>query len=163
MQVFLAWVNFFCYICSMVEQEMKREMGKWLMDVAKYMFTALLISTIFADMEQPVVIYCALLSAFVLLFWGWILYGKSFDNKKYKNRKWIPLLLQVPWPCLPQLLDCISFIMIHVTISSRWWRSDECQETVLQKINSCKKILHELIFSRNLTEQPESAWRAPWS
>ena len=23
------------YFCSMVEQEMKREMGKWLMDVAK--------------------------------------------------------------------------------------------------------------------------------
>lgn len=40
----------------MVEKEMKREMGKWLMDVAKYMFTALLISTIFADMEDPVVI-----------------------------------------------------------------------------------------------------------
>lgn len=57
------------------------------MDVAKYMFTALLISTIFADMEQPVVIYCALLSAFILLFWGWILYGSSFANKKKKDKK----------------------------------------------------------------------------
>ena len=47
------------YLCGMVEQEMKREMGKWLMDVAKYMFTALLISTIFADMEEHIVIYCS--------------------------------------------------------------------------------------------------------
>jgi len=73
------------YLCNMVEQEMKREMGKWLMDVAKYMFTALLISTIFADMEEPIVIYCAVLAAFILLFWGWVLYGNSFEQKK-KNR-----------------------------------------------------------------------------
>ena len=73
------------YLCNMVEQEMKREMGKWVMDVAKYMFTALLISTIFADMEEPIVIYCAVLAAFILLFWGWVLYGNSFEQKK-KNR-----------------------------------------------------------------------------
>lgn len=69
----------------MVEQEMKREMGKWLMDVSKYMFTALLISTIFADMEEPIVIYCAVLAAFILLFWGWVLYGSSFDKNKKKG------------------------------------------------------------------------------
>lgn len=62
----------------MVEQEMKREMGKWLMDVAKYMFTALLISTIFADMEDPIIIYCAVFAAFVLLFWGGGVIWKQF-------------------------------------------------------------------------------------
>ena len=71
----------------MVEQEMKREMGKWLMDVAKYMFTALLISTIFADMEDPIIIYCAVFAAFILLFWGWALFGSSFENKKKKGGK----------------------------------------------------------------------------
>lgn len=70
----------------MVEQEMKREMGKWLMDVAKYMFTALLISTIFADMEDPIIIYCAVFAAFILLFWGWVLFGSSFDNKNKKRK-----------------------------------------------------------------------------
>ena len=69
----------------MVEKEMKREMGKWLMDVAKYMFTALLISTIFADMEDPIIIYCAVFAAFVILFWGWALFGSSFENNKRKN------------------------------------------------------------------------------
>ena len=60
-------------------------MGRWLMDVAKYMFTALLISTIFADMEEPIIIYCAVLAAFILLIWGWALYGSSFANKKKKR------------------------------------------------------------------------------
>ena len=68
-------------------QEMKREMGKWLMDVAKYMFTALLISTIFADMEEPIIIYCAVFAAFILLFWGWALYGSSFGSKKENRNK----------------------------------------------------------------------------
>jgi hypothetical protein len=71
----------------MVEQEMKREMGRWLMDVAKYMFTALLISTIFADMEEPVVIYIAVIAAFILLFWGWTLYGSSFGDTNKKKGK----------------------------------------------------------------------------
>ena len=69
----------------MVENEMKREMGKWLMDVAKYMFTALLISSIFADMEDPIIIYSAVFAAFILLFWGWTLYGSSFENNKRKK------------------------------------------------------------------------------
>ena len=69
----------------MVEQEMKREMGKWLMDVAKYMFTALLISTIFAYMDEHIIIYCAVFAAFILLFWGWVLYGSSFDKNKKKG------------------------------------------------------------------------------
>lgn len=55
------------------------------MDVAKYMFTALLISTIFADMKEPIIIYCAVFSAFVLLFWGWTLFGSSFDSKNKKR------------------------------------------------------------------------------
>ncbi|MBQ8158665.1 MAG: hypothetical protein IJ081_06565 [Prevotella sp.] len=69
----------------MVEQEMKREMGKWLMDVAKYMFTALLISTIFADMDNPIIVYCAVIAAFILLFWGWTLYGNSFKSRTKKK------------------------------------------------------------------------------
>ena len=36
---------------------MKEAFGKWLLDIAKYMVTALLISTIFADMKEPIIIY----------------------------------------------------------------------------------------------------------
>jgi hypothetical protein len=32
---------------------MKKEFGKWLMDIAKYMTTALLLSSTFGDMENP--------------------------------------------------------------------------------------------------------------
>lgn len=39
------------YICKM-----KKEFGKWLMDVAKYMVTALLLSSIFGDMSNPLVL-----------------------------------------------------------------------------------------------------------
>ena len=35
---------------------MRKEFGKWLMDVAKYMVTALLLSSIFGDMSNPLVL-----------------------------------------------------------------------------------------------------------
>lgn len=34
----------------------RKEFGKWLMDVAKYMVTALLLSSIFGDMSNPLVL-----------------------------------------------------------------------------------------------------------
>ena len=51
------------------------------------MFTALLISTIFADMEDPIIIYCAVFAAFILLFWGWSLFGNSFKDVNKKGVK----------------------------------------------------------------------------
>ena len=39
------------YLCNM-----KTEFGKWLMDIAKYMVTALLLSTIFSDMDNQVIV-----------------------------------------------------------------------------------------------------------
>lgn len=32
---------------------MRKELGKWLMDIAKYMTTALLLSSAFGDMDNP--------------------------------------------------------------------------------------------------------------
>jgi hypothetical protein len=37
--------------------QQKKEFGKWLMDIAKYMVTALLLSTIFADMAEPIILW----------------------------------------------------------------------------------------------------------
>lgn len=32
---------------------MKKELGKWLMDIAKYIITALLLSSVSGDMQNP--------------------------------------------------------------------------------------------------------------
>jgi hypothetical protein len=67
---------------------MKKEFGKWLMDIAKYMVTALLLSTIFADMQEPIIIYMVIILSIVILVSGLILISdedgvsKTVTNKK---------------------------------------------------------------------------------
>ena len=62
---------------------MKKEFGKWLLDIAKYMVTALLLSTIFADMQEPVLIYIVAIFSFVLLIVGLsIIYNSEQEEKK---------------------------------------------------------------------------------
>ena len=36
---------------------MKKEFGKWLMDIAKYLTTAVVLSSIFGDLEEKWIIY----------------------------------------------------------------------------------------------------------
>lgn len=36
---------------------MKKEFGKWLMDIAKYITTAVVLSSIFGDLEEKWIIY----------------------------------------------------------------------------------------------------------
>ncbi len=59
---------------------MGTELGKWLMDVAKYIFTAVLLSAAFGDLTRPVVLTVAILSVFITLLVGLIL----VENKKEK-------------------------------------------------------------------------------
>ena len=66
---------------------MKKEFGKWLMDVAKYMVTALLLSTIFADTDEPIVLYVVVLLSVVVLIVGLILVSDDKTSKNKKNRK----------------------------------------------------------------------------
>ncbi len=77
------------YLCSM-----KKEFGKWLMDVAKYMVTALLLSTIFADLNEPIIIYIVVILSIVVLIIGLLLVSdvhlyedKSITNKKKGQKK----------------------------------------------------------------------------
>ena len=67
---------------------MKTEFGKWLMDIAKYMVTALLLSTIFADMKEPVILYIVVLITPIILGYGlyWVNEGKKEENVKSKRR-----------------------------------------------------------------------------
>ena len=65
---------------------MKREFGKWLLDIAKYMVTALLLATIFKDMYDPIVIYMVVLLSLVVLIIGlYVIYDSDQDEKKLKK------------------------------------------------------------------------------
>lgn len=61
---------------------MKEEFGKWLMDIAKYVATAVLLTTIFGVMEQKWLI-CAIASVVILTTLGmglWLVRKKKEDQ-----------------------------------------------------------------------------------
>lgn len=65
---------------------MKREFGKWLLDIAKYMVTALLLATIFKDMYDPIIIYMVVILSLVILIVGlYVIYDSDLDEKKLKK------------------------------------------------------------------------------
>ena len=66
---------------------MKKEFGKWLLDIAKYMVTALLLSTIFADMREPVIMYLVAIFSFVLLIIGLAVIYNSEQEESKKQKK----------------------------------------------------------------------------
>ena len=59
---------------------MKKEFGKWLMDIAKYITTAVVLTSIFGEVEQKWIIYLGGVLAIVFTL-GWGLYLVR-DNKK---------------------------------------------------------------------------------
>lgn len=67
---------------------MKTEFGKWLMDIAKYMVTALLLTTIFADMDEPIILYSVFVLTPIVLGLGlyWVNEGKKEEKIKIKKR-----------------------------------------------------------------------------
>ena len=70
------------YLCIM-----KKEFGKWLMDIAKYMVTALLLSTIFAEMNDPIIIYVVVILSAIVLAMGLYWVGRGEKDKKIKKKK----------------------------------------------------------------------------
>lgn len=67
---------------------MRKEFGKWLMDVAKYIATAVLLSSVFEEMQNTYIIY--LICSFVLIVLlcvGLILVKDSEKEVTNKNRK----------------------------------------------------------------------------
>ena len=59
------------------------------MAIAKYMVTALLLSTIFADMKDPIILYMVAIFSFVLLISGLaVIYNSENEsNSKHKKNK----------------------------------------------------------------------------
>ena len=74
-------LNYSYYICNM-----KKEFGKWLMDIAKYMVTALLLSTIFADMAEPIILWMVVIFSAVTLIAGLIIIYNS-EQEENSNKK----------------------------------------------------------------------------
>ena len=66
---------------------MKREFGKWLMDIAKYMVTALLLATIFADMEEPIIVCIVVILSIVVLIIGLLLVSDDTPEQNIKKGK----------------------------------------------------------------------------
>ena len=64
---------------------MKEAFGKWLLDIAKYMVTALLISTIFADMKEPIIIYIVVLLSVIILLYGLSIIDESEKEKEFRE------------------------------------------------------------------------------
>ena len=60
---------------------MKKELGKWLMDIAKYIATAVLLTSIFRDIEEKPIIYLVgLLSIILTLGIGlWLIKNNKGD------------------------------------------------------------------------------------
>ena len=66
---------------------MKKEFGKWIMDIAKYLATAVLISAIFRDIQdKSSILVIGGVSVTLLLLLGLILV-KEPKNKVLKNEK----------------------------------------------------------------------------
>ena len=69
---------------------MKKELGKWLMDIAKYMATVLLLSTVFADMANPIIFSVVISLSLVLLLSGLAVIhdGEKSNNNNKVRKKW---------------------------------------------------------------------------
>lgn len=67
---------------------MKKELGKWLMDVAKYIVTAVVLSSFFGDVEKWIVYIGGILCVIVML-WGGLYLSTKTDSepKNYKINK----------------------------------------------------------------------------
>ena len=59
----------------------KKKIAEWLMDIAKYMLTAVLISSIFKDFENKWIIYVSCsVSVLLILYIGVNLFDKNSNN-----------------------------------------------------------------------------------
>lgn len=63
------------------------EFGKWLLDVAKYILTALFLATFFGDMETPIALVSAVVLMLVMLCIGLWLIKKYSNNNNTNNKK----------------------------------------------------------------------------
>ena len=62
---------------------MRTELGKWLMDIAKYMVTVLLLSSVFGDMTNLWAVTSAILASLLTLLMGlWLVRNRNRRENK---------------------------------------------------------------------------------
>lgn len=65
---------------------MRKELGKWLMDIAKYIATAVILTSIFGDIEERWIIYLGgVISVLATLGWGLYLVKEPSKNSNKKE------------------------------------------------------------------------------
>jgi len=65
-----------------MKKETKKKMGEWLMDVSKYMLTAVLISSIIKDIENKWTVYSiCIVGVFVSFYLGANMFDKNIKNQ----------------------------------------------------------------------------------
>ena len=64
---------------------MKKELGKWLLDVAKYLVTAVLITSACADIEKRWIIYLAVITSSALTLSGGLWLIKDNEKNEKEN------------------------------------------------------------------------------
>ncbi len=96
----------------------KKEFGKWLMDIAKYMVTALLLSTIFADMNEPIIIYIVVILSMIVLGFGlyWVNEGNK-ENKKINSHKFEPKTMTSLSPCNTKQPEAQNFRLVFLVVA----------------------------------------------
>ena len=74
------------YLCSM---NIKQEFGKWFLDVAKYVITAMLLSSLIEGLSQPWLLTTAVSVTILCLIFGALLMskGKEEEDRKIRNRE----------------------------------------------------------------------------
>lgn len=65
---------------------MELELGKWLLDVAKYMLTALMFANVFGDLSSPWLMVLVIIIMFVFLLVGLELIKRNTTDKNIKKK-----------------------------------------------------------------------------
>lgn len=66
---------------------MKETFGKWFLDVAKYILTAMFLTTVLTDMETSKVLYVTSLIFFICLIIGYLLLRKADKEEKQREKR----------------------------------------------------------------------------
>ena len=63
---------------------MKHEFGKWLMDVAKYLVTAVLLASVFSDIQERWIVYAIVSCAIILTLGLGLWFLRDIKEKEVK-------------------------------------------------------------------------------
>ncbi len=82
----LLFAKSYIFAVSFKEKRMGLVFGKWLLDVAKYMLTVLLLANFFGDLKSPGAIALVIILTLLVLGLGLWLINKFNDKNKKKGK-----------------------------------------------------------------------------